>query len=414
MWKVLNRRHNFFDEPTEYRVLRLVRDANLISRTEISQRCNLSKPTVSEIVNRFLKGGFLEEVGDSSSTKRGGRKRVLLRFNPSAGFVIGVDIRMTDTLIAATDLNANIITRRSFTYPTKSKPDAVLGEVFDSINSIFSTDSSYRSKSVGIGIGLPGLIERSSGIIKVADTLAGWKGTRIREQFEKQFGLPVYVENDVKARALGEFLFGKGKYIYDQVFLWVGDGIGAGIIIDGKLHHGVTESAGEIGYNEICYQVTRDQFPILYTGSDQRDFGDVLSNSVMTRRYKELVVNARHVTVESIFRAAAVGDQAAQQLLEEVASLTSIVCINIINTLNPELIVIGGKIAEAGSTVLDRVQQKVRQDILSVPAEAVRILPAALKEDGVILGAVGLVLYDLFKLARNGSYPLRELVLEES
>ncbi len=413
MHRLLLRRSEFFDEPNEYRVLRLVRDSHVISRTEISQRCRLSKPTVSEIVSRFLKEGFLETAGESSSTQHGGRKRVLLRFNPSAGFVIGVDVRMTECIVAVTDLNARIIARKSFQYVSGSSPGTVLVQAFDIIDSLLATNASFLSKNVGIGIGLPGLIDRSTGIIQVADTLAGWKGTNIRERFRERFGLPVYVENDVKARALGEFLFGVGKHVRDQIFLWIGDGIGAGIIIDGRLHHGITESAGEIGYNEIRNETIREQFPLLHTGGDQRDFGDVLSTSVLTRRYRELVPTAKSVTVDGIFRAAEAGEEIALQLLDEVASLTSLVCINLINTLNPELIVIGGQVVEAGSIVLDRVQQRVREDILSVPAEAVRILPTALKEDGVILGAVGLVLYDLFKPVRNGSNAPQPQVLKE-
>ena len=402
MLKALRRRIEYFDEPNEYRVLRLVRDSHTISRTEIAQLCKLSKPTVSAIVNRFLKQGFLEPIGESESTDRGGRKRELLQFNPRAGFVIGVDVRMTECFVAVTDLNANILAKKVFSHRAGSPPDAILSEIFRAIDAYLRSKQFPLEKCVGIGVGLPGLIDRATGVIKVADTLAGWEGVHLRERFEERYRLPVYVENDVKARALSEFLFGAGKDVDNQVLLWVGDGIGAGIIIDGKLLHGITESAGEIGYNELGYALAdAKQFPLLYSG--QRDFGEMLSDSMIISAYREHARAPLNGSVEAVFRAAEQNESLARELLEEVASLTSIVCINLINTLNPELIVVGGRVAEAGTIVLDRVQQKVRADILSAPAEAVRIVPAALREDGVILGAAGLVLYDLFKPMRRAA-----------
>ncbi|MFH0992666.1 MAG: ROK family transcriptional regulator [bacterium] len=398
MWRTINKRNRYFDEPHEYRILRLVRDSNIISRTEIAHRCGLSKPTVSDIINRFLKAGFLESIGESASTIKGGRKRELLQFNPEAGFVIGIDLRMRECHLAVTDLNANIMEKRSLSHTPGTAPATVIKNLFRSLDTLLRTKR-YAKKCVGIGIGLPGLLDRETGALKVADTLAGWTGINLKKDLAERYGYPVYIENDVKVRTLGEYLFGVGKDVWNQVFLWIGDGIGSGIIIDGKLHHGITNSAGEIGYNEIGACI-RDQqmFPLLFSG--QRDFGEVLANSVILQSYAAHLGSNGNRTIADLFSNAESGCTIAQNVLDEVARLTSIVCINLINTLNPELIVIGGDIAEAGTFVLERVQQKVREDILSVPAEAVRILPAKLHTDGVILGSVGLVLYDLFKPAK--------------
>jgi glucokinase len=207
------------------------------------------------------------------------------------------------------------------------------------------------------------------------------------------------VDNDVKARTIAEFLFGAGRGRRDQILLYIGAGIGVGIILDGKLHRGITESAGEVGYNAL--DVGRDgkkRFPCLYTG--QRDFGEILSNDVILERYR---VKARKndATMELLFADARDGSQTANRLLDEVATLISSVCINLVNMLNPEVIILGGKITEAGTPVLDRVRRSIRSDYLRAPAEAVTIVPSHLKKDGVALGAVGLVLYDLFKPTRN-------------
>ncbi|MBI5474929.1 MAG: ROK family transcriptional regulator [Ignavibacteriae bacterium] len=399
----LNRASQFFDEPNEYRILRLVRDAKVISRTEIARLCRLSKPTVSDIVNRFLANGFLERIGESESTKRGGRKRELLRFNPTAGYVIGVDVHRGETRVAIADLNADIIVSKAFSYKVRSSPEAVLKQTSDAIDVLLSGNRTYLDRCVGIGIGLPGLVDHHSGILKVADTLRGWNGLDLRKFFQKKFGVPVYVDNDVKARTLAEFLFGCGGGSADQVFLWIGAGIGVGIIIDGKLHRGITESAGEIGYNELRFGSAGKQlFPILYNG--QRDYGDILSHSEIIERYLARAKHKSDATIESLIDDAERGEKLANRLMDEIGLLVSIICINLINTLNPQLLVIGGKLVEVGSgeALLQRVRRRVREDLLSVPAEAVRLVASQVKEkEGVVLGAVGFVLYDLFKPARQ-------------
>jgi predicted NBD/HSP70 family sugar kinase len=402
-----NRASEFLDEPNEYRILRLARESEVTSRTEIARRCQISKPTVSEIVNRLLRGGFLIRVGESLSTSRGGRKRELLRFNPHAGYVVGIEIGRTECIVALTDLNANVLDIRSFDHDALSPSATVLKRIQRSIESLLMGKKRFAEKCVGIGIGLPGVIDHTSGVVRVADTLKGWEGLELRKHFATKFDVPIYVDNDVKTRTLAEFLFGAGRRVNDQVFLWVGEGIGVGIIVDGKLHRGITESAGEIGYNELRFGAAgKELFPILYDG--QRDYGDILGNSEIVRRYTAAKKTTRPTTIETILNAAENGEALARALMEEVALLISIVCITLINTLNPQLLVLAGRITETGSFLLDRVRQRVREDLLSVPAEAVTIVASQLsRRNGVILGAAGLVLYDLFKPMRNVVAPDR-------
>jgi len=394
----------FLDEPNEFLVLRAVRDASLISRTEIAQLCGMSKPTVSEIVNRFLGEGLLTRAGESKSTDRGGRRRELLRFNPAAGCVIGIDIRMTRCVVALSDLNATAVCRQSFEYAPGTSPDHVLGNALRLVDEVLAAAGQTRDTCVGIGVGLPGLIDPVDGVVRVADTLAGWNDVNLRAFFTRSTGIPLSVENDVKSRALGEFLFGAGKGKSDQVFLWVGDGIGAGIIVRGQLYRGVTQSAGEIGYNPLPGgEAARAAFPMLYDG--QRDFGEILSTASLTSRYARHTGLEGAVTLEMLLRNAEEGETVARRMLDEAAEVLSIVCINLVNTLNPEVIVIGGTLAEASPALLDAIRRNVQEDILPAPAEAVAIRPSALKEDGVIMGAVGSVLYDLFRpgvAIRNG------------
>jgi predicted NBD/HSP70 family sugar kinase len=387
-------------EPTDYRVLRTVRESRGISRVEIAQRCHLSKPTVTAVVNRFLRAGVLRKTGEGPSTRRGGRKREILQFNPLAGTVAAIDLRMTSAHIALTDLNASILAHESFTYHRGEDPHAVLREAAHLLQRLLAHDRSAARHCAGVGVGLPGLIDRSAGTIIEADTLVGWKGINLRSVFADYFRFPVHIENDVKARTLAEYLFGVGKHWNDQVFLWIGDGIGAGIIINGSLHHGATESAGEIGYNALGFGLADPRaFPLLYSG--QKDFGEILSNAVIGRSYVRHAGISGSGSVRQVLRKAEKGDPVALAILDEVAELVSVVCILLINMLNPGLVVIGGEIAGAGQRFLGAVLDRVRKGSLSVPAEAVQIAPGALGDDGVILGSAGLVLHELLQPGRG-------------
>jgi predicted NBD/HSP70 family sugar kinase len=377
----------------------MVREARKISRTEIVSRTRLSKTTVSDITGRLLEAGLLLPVGRSPASTRGGRKRELLQFNPDAAFVIGVDIERTHTDVALTNLDAAILHRLSFSYPAGSSPRHVLTQLSRTVRKLATHASDFTQKAFGIGVGLPGVIDRELGIITVADTLKGWEGCRIKNLLEKECGLPVYVENDVKARMLGEMIFGSGRNVRDAVYLWLGDGIGAGIVIDGRLHRGFTGTAGEIGYNSVTHSVRPGpHYPLLYTGQD--DIGDLLSESNIARALGARSQRTIRPSVR-LLEALRENDQHAKRLCQEISDVIGSISISVINMLNPEVVLLGGELFWGSECLLQAVQQNVRNDILPVPADAVRIAAASLKEDGVLLGSVGLVLSDLFRPTRE-------------
>jgi predicted NBD/HSP70 family sugar kinase len=396
MLNELRTRRVRFPEPTEYRILRMAREARRIARTEIASRTGLSKTTVSEITARFVDAGFLIPVGRGPSGKKGGRKREMLEFNPDAAYVIGVDIERTRTDVALTNLDATILRRTSFTYPAGSSPRRVLSRLVGAIRAMGSDAEDILPKAIGIGVGLPGVIDSDLGVVRVADTLKGWEGYALADHLENEFHLPLFVENDVKARTLGELMFGSGRNVRDAVYLWLGDGIGAGLVIDGRLHHGFTRSAGEIGYNDVTRPLRSGQaLPLLYRGQD--DVGELLSLSNIAR-----ALGARSGSpVALLVRGLRQRDRQAVRVMGEISDVIGSLSISIVNMLNPEVILLGGELFWNAGTLVEAIQQKVRGDMLPVPAKAVQINVATLREDGVLLGSVGHVLFDLFRPTRE-------------
>jgi predicted NBD/HSP70 family sugar kinase len=392
----------FIKDYNELNVLRFVKHHGPISRAEISKKQHISKAGISEIVARLIDQDYISETGVGDSTQRGGRRPILLTFNQKAGYVIAIEIKRSFAKASLMDMNATVHDSRIISYPTGCTMEEVLQKLFPAIHELLNINWVKKSKSIGFGIGIPGLIDYECGCIKLSDSLKSWENYPIREKFEKEFKIPTIIENDVKTLAVGECLFGKGIDHQNLVNLWIGDGIGAGIILNGSLIRGVTASAGEVGYDELGFYI-RDvnEFPLLYNG--QKRFGDILSNSWLASAACSALKNGRssqlvesNLSPEHIASTAENGDDLAISLLREYGALLGVLCINLINTLNIELLVICGKILSQSDILLKYVREKVNKDLLSVPAHAVHIVSSDLKENGVVLGAAGLVLEDLF------------------
>ena len=398
MWEVINQRSLLIREPNEVRVLRLVRDSGEISRIEIARACNLNKAYVSELVAKLIQTGFLEETGKVEVTDKVGRKRILLRFLPLAGLVAGVDVGMTHSTIVLTDLNAAVLRKKTFVYSLETPAKKVLSNVADIITALLAETNDSQSRLVGIGVGVQGLIDYKTNTLMVSHNKKSWEGESLSTELETHFKVPVYVENDVKTMTLGEYLLGSAKGIKNLVYLFIGDGLGAGIMINGHLHRGFTSSAGEIGYTELePASFYREQFPLMYNG--QSIFGQILTDTNIVESYRR--INPGHaekqISVATIAEKAGNGDLTAIQIIRECASLLSNLSINLINTLNPELIIIGGKLSQCYPELIDLVRETIHKDLLSVPAEAVLVRAATRGEEAVALGATGLVLYEMFE-----------------
>jgi len=399
-----HQRYALIKEPNEVRILRLVRDSGQISRIEIARSTNLHKASVTDYVAKLIKAGYLEETGKVAAKSKAGRKRILLRFRPLSGLVAGVDIRMTSAIIAITDLNARILQQDSLEYSVETPPQEVLAKVATKIENLLAGGKYSESRLVGIGIGVQGVVDYATNVLMVSHNKRSWQGESLSKYLESYFDVPVYVENDVKTMALGEYLLGAAKGTKDFVLIWVGTGLGAGVMINGHLHHGITSSAGEIGYNGLEFSgVDQERFPLTYAG--QAMFGEILTDANFVESYqrncKQPVGGLR--TVKDISIAATKGDPLALQVIEEFAGLLNILCINIVNTLNPEMVVVGGVLAQSYPQLAEKLQQKIQKDLLLPPAEAVRVRCAMHGDSGVILGAVGLVLYELFEPLRSFS-----------
>lgn len=389
-------------EFNELNILRLIKNEGPMSRAELAKRYKISKATVSEIITYLLHQNFISEVGMGDSTSLGGRKPILLEFNQRAGYAIGIEIKRDHARIALSDLNAKIYGAVNIEFTRGAPLRSVLNDIFRVIDTYMQKRWVKKACPVGIGVAIPGLIDYKNGCIHESDTLKGWQDFPIRETFENRYGIETVIENDVKAITVGEFRFGNGQNVDDIIYLWIGDGIGAGIIINGELYRGVSASAGEVGYYEVgCYIRNTDDFQLLY--NNHKNFGDILSAETLVngavkglREGYKTVLNGNCLDVRTIFENAEKEDPLALELVREYGLLVGILCINLINTLNPELILIGGHPLSHQKLLIQFIREKIKNDVLHTPINAVRVRDSKLRENAGVLGAIGLLLDDLF------------------
>ncbi len=399
-------------EYNELNILRFIKNEGPISRAELAKRYKISKAAVSEITAHLLEQNYIHEIGMGDSTSVGGRKPILLEFNPEAGYAIGVEIKRNHAVIAISNLNARIHKKETIQFPKGRQLNRVLPEIFRIIESFQKKGWAKTSRPIGIGVAIPGLINYNTGSIQETDSLTGWKGFPLRREFENRFGIETIIENDVKTMSLGECRFGNGKNADNIIYLWIGDGLSAGIIINGELYRGVSASSGEIGYYELGYFITNtDSFKYLFNG--QKNFSEILSFDSLLQAGKKYLNNACpriNGDVGTIIRCAEEGNNVAREILKEYADLVGIICINLINTINPELILISGhERIMPNKLLLGFIKEKIKADVLRTPTKAVKVKSAVLGENAGVMGAVGLVLEDLFYKERLNIHKYRNI-----
>ncbi|KAA3619421.1 MAG: ROK family transcriptional regulator [Calditrichaeota bacterium] len=384
----------------EIRVVRALCEEGALSRAALANMLNLSRAALTIITQKLADKNLILEVGKGTSTDRGGRREVLLSVNQRAGIILSIELEVEYAQFAMMDINAAFIDRGRITYAKETPIEKILDEIILKLKAFIEKENIYEKHIIGVGICLPGILDYDKGTLRESYTLGRWQDFRLREYIENNLNLPTFIENDVKALTLGEFQFGAGKNVTDLVCLWIGDGIGAGIIVNNQLLHGSTSSAGEIGYNEDKLLLLKED--ALLVNDADKNWGQILTlNNLRSavRRGKEqgwqteLEMNA---TIEQIIEAAEANDPLALHLFKLFGKILGSVCSNLIYTLNPPLVILSGALFEESTIVVDEIRQYVAKGILRTPIESVSIKSAKLGEEAMLLGAAALVLDDLF------------------
>ncbi len=364
-------------------ILKLVESAGQLSRAEIARRSGLSQPTVSAAVNGLVSLGLLTVAGEGCST--GGRPPIMLKLNAESQYAIGVDLGGTNLRVGVADLAGRILFHRERPSPGRLglHGDDAVHLIADAIRETIEVLGQCRNNIGGIGLGAPGVTDPESGIVSVAPAFA-WNSTPVAAMLRNRFSIPVRVDNDVNAAAMAELHYGCGLELSNFVFVSIGTGIGAGIVIDGRIYRGFSGSAGEIGYMVI---------DPTWPGSGIYDFGCFESRAA-SGAITDMAVKALgrdDATAEGLFAAARHGDFRAIQSVDQIANVIAASFASIAALLDPGAIVFGGGISEAGEILFEPIRARLSKLSPFVP----EIRPSRLGSNAGLVGAAALAIEDI-------------------
>ena len=359
-------------------ILRLIKQTGPITRAEIGEKLGLSAASVSNAVTKLFEKDLL--ISRNGVSKKGGRRPELIEFRSTAGYVAGIDLGASWIRVAIADLMGTIVQRRE--YPTLAYEGGrkIISRLLSIVHEL--VDSIGKENVLAIGMACPGVCV--GGRPWLTPFFPELKDIELRACIEEAFGIPIILENDVDMAVLGEMRNGAGYGCSDIVFLNVGVGLAAGIIIDGHLLRGKNRAAGEIGFMILDPSSARTEFR-------EQGVGElVLSGSGIVKRYRERVGGAlkdtNHVdalSADRIFVLAKDGDNAAIDAISESKRCLSIAICNLSATLNPERIIVGGGVGLALMGEMDIVPF-LEHHIPFVPD----VVAAKLGHDASLVGAI--------------------------
>jgi len=386
-------------------ILDTIRIYGPISRAEISQKTNLSPTTVSTLTENLVKEEYIKEIGEGKS--RGGRRPILLKFNSNAHFIVGVKLDAKKVTLALTNLKLSIINKENKTMENMNK-SWVARQIINFVRRTARESSIKLEKIIGIGVGTIGLVDTEKGIVEEAINI-GWKNIPLKDLIKEELNnIPVYIDNVANLAALGEKQAGIARKAKNLVYLHLGGGIGAGIILNGKIYEGSNGSAGEIGHTTVepngprCKCGNRGCLENFASG---RAIASRAISGLLAGR--ETLINKitagsiDKVTAEIVTEAAKEGDEFALEIWRETAEYLGIAIANLINVYNPEMIIIGGGVAQAGNFLFEPLKRVVKERALPRAVKVVKIVPSQLKDDASLIGAAALALEKTFKLGSH-------------
>ena len=385
-------------------LLSLLQDGQM-SRVELAEKLSLSNTTITNLISELINDGIIleEKVEKPEVRRRVGRPRRMLRLVPSARYAIGVHIGVGLFRVAITNLCAEMIHNEIARFDLPKSPELVFEDIVSVIERVIKISGVERDRVIGVGVGASGLVNYEEGINVLAPRL-GWEDIPIQHLMENQLNLPVCVDNNVRTMALAEAFFGDGREVGVLAFVYGRIGVGAGIVVNGQVFRGSGAGAGEIGHTTIIPQGGE-----ACTCGNSGCLETLLSEPVWIRHANNLAAAHPDSTLaaylerpdgrsplENIFLAASDGDKLAQQFIEDRSCYLGIALANLINVLNPELIILGGMFAQGGEWILPIAEAKMREAAFAGLGEKVRLQATSFGWRAGVIGAAALALTSFF------------------
>jgi predicted NBD/HSP70 family sugar kinase len=373
-------------ERNRQRVLGALREQGRTSQAEIARATGLSRTTVSKVVAELKETGLVDVVEVKASDPHGihgGRPSVQLALRDLSTAVVGVDFGHSHVQVAVGDVAHNVLAERRCDLDVNHRATEALDASARMVDEVLAEAGVRRADVVGAGIGIPGPVDRVRGTVGSRTILPGWLGLRIADEMRARLALPVEIENDANLGALAELTWGAGRDCSNFAYIKAATGIGAGIVIDGRLLRGATGTAGEIGHTTLdgagalCYCGNRGCLETVASGP----------------AIVHLVGNGDGgLTLGGVIDLAAEGDVRCRRAISDAGREIGIAIAGLCNLINPERVVVGGVLSRAGDLVLDPIRASIRRYAVQAASDRVEVVPAVFVERAELLGCLALAL----------------------
>lgn len=362
-------------------LLEMIRTGGPVSRAELARQSGLTKPTVSSLVADMMGRGIVVEDGSGEPDARGGKPPTLLRFDAGGGALVAAEIGSSQVRIWLADLDGNLMDTESYGIRPARGAGHVLETLCGGVQEVLARGRGRRRKLRCISVAAPGRVDAQTGTVLEAGNVFHWRNVEVRRTVAKRFGVETLVENDVNLAALGEMHAGLAAGVQNFVLIRLGTGIGAGLVLGGKLYQGTHWAAGEIAH------MVFDRAAVAMEGTIDRG---LLESAIGSDQLLQRVSMARESAGEAgaanpaaeLEEAMRRGDPVAARVLEELAEKLSIAVADLAAVIDPELIVLAGDLF---ALVTDRIQEMVGR-VIPWP---MRVEMSALGADAALIGAMG-------------------------
>ncbi len=387
-------------ELNRVRIVDALRRSGTATRSQLVRLTGLSRTTVTSLVADLQASGLIVEQADVEAGHGRGRPPARLRLDPSSGVALGIDFGHTHLRVAIADLASTVLAERSLELDVDLEAGSALDAAVRLAGEVLKEVGISRDQLVGAGMGLPGPIDRRTGTVGSSVILPDWSGVNAGVEISHRLQLHVEVDNDANLGALAEYTVGAGRDAELLIYVKVSSGIGAGLVIGGRLHHGATGVAGEMGHVQI-----------LPDGAVCRCGNRGCLETVAGAGSLLALLRPMHgaeLTVQGMLELVRGGDLGALRVVNDAGRAVGRVIADLCNNLNPDLVVVGGELSGADEPLLDGIRESVDRYALPGAAAAVQIRPAELGDRAEMLGALALVIGNTDLLRSAGLAPLHE------
>lgn len=390
-------------------ILNTLHNESPLSRADLASRTGLNKGTISTMVKELLEVNLVQEIGTDATSSDLGRPAIYLETNPDGGSLIGVEIGVDFVSIITVNFAIEIIARRYESTLKYIGQQAIMDRILFLLKEACDQAKKSGRPVFGIGIGLPGLVDTTSGKLLFAPNL-GWKDVPMKALVESVVDVPVFVSNEANLAALGENYFGAGQDSNYLLFINSGVGLGGGILINGRLVNGATGFAGEVGH----MIVQQDATAITCNCGNIGCWETVAGRDALFSRVQTAIENGQsswitdkldgdmsRLSMPLIVEAAKNNDAVALKALNETGKWLGIGAANLINALNPECVIFGGVLMGAHEYLMPIIRQTVIEHTLSWMHEGIELVTAKHGEDAAVMGGVAIVYEDVLNNPRK-------------